>query len=420
VLTVHLIVAGAAVGALALGPRSPQSGIAVAGAAAIDVALGAQVLPALAVAMPLVAFLSAALTLAAQAERAGLAERAAGALATHARGSTLALFVLVCGLCALLTAAVSLDGAVVLMLPVVRALARRYGAPFAPLFFGVVAVANTASIAVPQGNPTNLIVIDRLAISPAQFLGHMLVPGLAAAALCAIAVGACERRALASTYSPRAQRRRPLRGAAGRACGLHLRGGVSTSDVLSGSFRAAPPAPPSAERHAALSLAAAAFAAWLSPLLGVAPWWPFAGVAAAALALRRERPCLIVPWRLAAQVTGLLVVTQALALPASAPGAPGLLALAAVALGVGAASAIANNLPVSVGAAALLSAGPSAYAASIGLGVGSLASAQGSAATLIAADLAGEAAPPFPLLRFAPLAAAAVLAATLCLWAGVS
>jgi arsenical pump membrane protein len=331
-----------------------------------------------------VAFLCAALTLAALAERSGLAQRAAGVLAGRARGNALALYVLVCVACALLTAMVSLDGAVVLMLPLLLTLARRFGAPFAPLFLGVVVVANAASIAVPQGNPTNLVVISRLGISPGAFLGHMLVPGLGAAALCAAVVAVSERRALAAVYTSPSQR--------------HAR------------FSAA-------ERHAALSLGAAALAAWASPLVGVAPWWPFVGAVAVSLALTRERPQLVVPWRISAQVAGLLIVTQALHLHAPAPIAFGLPVLAIIAIGLSTACALANNLPVSVGAAALLTSGPSAYAASIGLAVGSLATPQGSVATLIAAELAGANAPPFPLRRFGPLAVAAVLIATLLLWA---
>ena len=75
-------------------------------------------------------------------------------------------------------------------------LARRFGAPFGPLFLGAVVVANAASIAVPQGNPTNLVIISRLGLSAAAFLEHMLAPGIAAAAICATGVALSERQAL--------------------------------------------------------------------------------------------------------------------------------------------------------------------------------------------------------------------------------
>ena len=95
------------------------------------------------------------------------------------------MYVLVCLASALATAVVSLDGAVVLMVPLLLALSRRHQAPLAPLLLGTVAVANAASIAVPQGNPTNLVVIQRLGIAPIDFLEHMLVPGLVGALACA-------------------------------------------------------------------------------------------------------------------------------------------------------------------------------------------------------------------------------------------
>jgi arsenical pump membrane protein len=383
VLIFHAILAATSVTALLLGPRSARSAPVVA-AAALDVAAGASAAPALEVVVPLVAFLGAALTLAAQVERSGLAERAALALATRARGNAFALYAASCALCALLTAVVSLDGAVVLMVPLLLALARRCEAPLAPLFLGVVAVANMASIAVPQGNPTNLVVIDRLGLSPAAFIAHMLLPGLAAAAACAGAVALTARRTLLRGY------RRPQR--AGRV-------------PLSG-----------AERHAAFALAAAAVAGWSAPFVGVEPWWPFAGAVALALVVRRERVRPIVPWRIAAQVGGLAVVIGSLGLGVPTPPAPGLLGMLAVAVIVGTASALANNLPVSISVTALLAAGRSAYAASIGLAMGSLATPQGSVATLIASELAGASAPPLRASRLAPLSAASIALATVFLW----
>jgi Na+/H+ antiporter NhaD/arsenite permease-like protein len=113
-----------------------------------------------------------------------------------------------------------------------------------------------------------------------------------------------------------------------------------------------------------------------------------------------------------------LIATSALGLQLRSAGTIALPTLLAIAAGIGAASALANNLPVSICAAGLLSAGPSAYAALIGLGVGSLATPHGSLATLIAADAAGEGAPRAPVARTAVLAACGVLLATVLLWAG--
>jgi Na+/H+ antiporter NhaD/arsenite permease-like protein len=278
---------------------------------------------------------------------------------------------------------VSLDGAVVLMVPLIMALVREGRAPLTALFLGVISVANATSVAVPQGNPTNLILMRQLGLSPSAFLAHMLVPGLGAAALCTGTVALREWRALRAGYA---------------------------TPALNWTALSGP------ERQGAFALAAAALAAWLAPLLGLAPWWPFTGVVAISLLLRRERPQLSIPWRIGAQVAGLLVAVQALALHAPAEPANTLPALLGIAIVIGAASALANNLPVGASATALLAAGPAAYAASIGLAVGALATPQGSVATLIAADLAGSKAPPLPLSRLAPLALASVLIATLLLW----
>jgi arsenical pump membrane protein len=382
-LIVHLSLALAAVGLLALNPRSSLAAVGVVLIAALDLALGAAALPALETVAPLLGFLTAALTLSALVERAGLVDRAAHILAVAARGHAVGLYALVCALCALLTAVVSLDGAVVLMVPLLLVLAREHRAPLTPLFLGVITVANASSIAVPQGNPTNLVLMGQLGLSPSAFIAHMFVPGLGAAVLCATAVALRERRTLATTYSTPAPHWTPLSGP---------------------------------ERQAALALVTAALAAWLAPLLGLAPWWPFTAVVAGSLLLRRERPPLSVPWRIGAQVAGLLVAIQALALHAPAEPAQKLAGLLAIAIGIGAAAALANNLPVSASATALLAAGPAAYAATIGLAVGAIATPQGSVATMIAADIAGPDAPPLPMRRLAPLAAAAVLIATLLLW----
>jgi Na+/H+ antiporter NhaD/arsenite permease-like protein len=383
-LIVHIILAAIAVAALAFGPRSPAATLVALAAAGVDLALGAAVAPALAIVAPLTAFLGAALTLAALVERSGIADRAASLLAARAGGSALALYALVCATCAALTAAVSLDGAVVLVVPLLLVLSRRFGAPFAPLFLGAVIVANAGSIAVPQGNPTNLVVMDRLGLAPQTFVTHMLIPGLAAAALGAAGVALSERRALQTPIATAQRDDTPLS---------------------------------PAERHAVLSIAGAALAAWTAPLLGLAPWWPFTAAVALALIARRVRPRLVVPWRVAGQVGALVVVTGALDLSVHAPPQVALPGLLLVAGGVAAASALANNLPVSVSAAELLASGPSAYAAVVGLAVGSVATPHGSVATLIASQLAGDDAPPLRARLFATLATAGVLAATALLWA---
>jgi arsenical pump membrane protein len=382
-LIAHVVLVIIAVGTVAVWPRSAPATVAIIALAVADVALGGGTGPVLGVVGPLVLFLSAALSLARVVESSGLGERVALALASVAHGNTWMLYGTVCLLCAALTATVSLDGAVVLMVPLLSMLAERFGAPIRPLFLGVIAVANAASIALPQGNPTNLVVIQRLALSPAAFTARMLLPGVAAAIMFAVAIAVTERRALATTHTaPRRRERTPLS---------------------------------RAELRAGLALAGAAIAAWAAPFIGVAPWWPFSGVVA--IALIGRRPPVTVPWRIALQLCALLVIVGGLGLtpPAVTPGLPGLLAVAGA---VSAIAALANNLPASVSAGTLL-AGGTGYAASIGLAIGSLALPQGSVATLIATDLAGDSAPSFPAARFALTAAIVVAVVTVMVWAGL-
>jgi len=70
-----------------------------------------------------------------------------------------------------------------------------------------------------------------------------------------------------------------------------------------------------------------------------------------------------------------------------------------------------------VSAASLLASGPPAYAAAVGLAVGSVATPHGSVATLIASQIAGDQAPPLRARCLVTLAATGVLAATALVWA---
>ena len=378
------ILAAVAVAAVARDPNGRASVACVGALALLSAALGAPLLPAVEAVVPVLIFLTAALTLAAAADRAGLAERAAGRIARLARGRTALVYLLVCLTTAAATAALSLDGAVVLTVPLVLALARRHALPLPPLLIGTVVVANAVSVAVPQGNPTNLVVIERLDIEPSAFLADMLVPGLVGAIACAVAVALMERRALAGAYArPPAAGRRPLT---------------------------------RAERHLLLVLGAAALSCFMAPLVGIAPWWPFTAVALAGLLLHpRPRPRPTLPLGLTVRLTGLLVLIGALHLSPPPPGAATIAALLAVAVAVGLGAALTNNLPASVSVGSLLGAGPSAYAATIGLGIGALALPQGSVATLLAVDLAGPDAASLTMRRLAPVALTGLAAATLTL-----
>ena len=116
-----------------------------------------------------------------------------------------------------------------------------------------------------------------------------------------------------------------------------------------------------------------------------------------------------------AQLVGLLAVLRGLA-PSLSLAGHGFFTLLGVAVFTAAASALANNLPVTAAVATLLTVGPASYAALIGLTVGALATPHGSVATMIASDLAGEDGE-LRLKTLVPAAGLAVLCATLLLWA---
>lgn len=351
------IMACTSVAALAVRPRAWSSALVAVASASVVVALHGlePVRVAVTATAPMFAFLVAALSLAGLARTSGLVARAAEVLARLARGRALQLYLGVCLLTAALTLAVSLDGAVVLVAPVLLELHRRYRAPLAPLLLGAVAVANASSAAVPQGNPTNLVVIERLGLSPAGFVGHLFLPSLAAAAASALAIAAKERWRLSTPIRTSSAEREPL------------------------SRR---------ELRALAALGSAAVAGFAAPLLGLAPWLPFAAVAAVALAVERPRAGLSVPWRVVVQVAALLAVLEPLAAHVPALHARTAFGLVALALGVSAVAALVNNLPASVAVATLPLASPGAFGAVIGLSVGALATPHGSVATLIALELA--------------------------------
>ena len=348
---------------------------------------------ALSASVPLVCFLTAVIWLARLAEATGLAGAIAVLLARAAGARTARVYALVCVVCALLTAALSLDGAVVVMVPVVLALVER-GAPARPLLLATIGVANAFSIAVVQGNPTNLVVMTGLHLGPATFDATMIAPGVAAALVCAGAVAMRERR------------------------------------QLGGAMRSA--AMPRLGRGAALAAAALVLAGAgesLAPVAGIAPWWPACavavavapGLAAAGVAIPRA----VVPWRI-----GLLVTALATALGAAAETAGvssvrlpagSVWALLAVTAAAAAVAAVANNLPAAVAAGALLHSGPAAFAVLSGVSVGALAGVRGSVATLLVCDLAGPGHAPAirdGYLRLWPATAAvAASAATALVWA---
>jgi arsenical pump membrane protein len=273
--------------------------------------------------------------------------------------------------------------------PVLLAVTERAPDLRRPLLFGTVGVANAFSLALPQGNPTNLVVIQRLGIAPMDFVGHLFLPALAATLVTAVAVAIWERGALRRNGSTWEE---PVRTPA------------RPGGTLAGS-----------------ALVAAAIGGAAAPWLGVAGWWPLAGAAALTCVASRlaqvRAPRPEVPWKIVIQVAVLVAAFTALPDLVHPRGA-GIALVLAVALGAAAVASVANNLPASVALTGLLGAAPlPAYAALTGLSVGALATPRGSVATLLAFDRAGEPTDGY-LRRWLPIAAVATIAATLLIAAG--
>jgi Na+/H+ antiporter NhaD/arsenite permease-like protein len=200
----QISIAAVATALVAARPRSWAIAIGVALLAALEAALSGagSLCPALVAAAPMVAVLIAAVLVAGAAVKAGLPAALATALHQAAGENPLVLFALVCVVTAGLTAAATLDGAVVLMAPVVVELSRRAAFQLRPLVLGVVAVANCSSLGLPEGNPTNLVIMQRLGLRPWHTPSHTLFPALAATALCAATIAWRHRRSLRATSGP--------------------------------------------------------------------------------------------------------------------------------------------------------------------------------------------------------------------------
>jgi len=234
-------------------------------------------------------------------------------------------------------------------------------------------------------------VMERLGLGPGEFIAHLFVPSVLATLVCVGAVALVQRRA--------------LRGRCTLAVGS--------------------PGPWSAgERLAAAGLLAAGVLGAVAPWLGVAPWWPICGVAAAilmaALVGGYGRAAPRVPARVCVQVAALVVLVGSLAatLAIPVPAATSLGALILLALVASAIAGAVNNLPASVVLSGILgSHSLPACAALTGLSVGSLATPHGSVATILAVEGAGETGTPAAHLRlWLPAAAVATAVAVGALW----
>ncbi len=125
-------------------------------------------------------FLLGMMVLTTLVEQAGIFDFLAEGCARLARGSGTLLFCGVFILGAIITAFLSLDVTVLILTPIIYALVIRRNINALPFMFACTFVANTASLALPISNLTNLLVYDELDISYQSFLARMWLPNLVA------------------------------------------------------------------------------------------------------------------------------------------------------------------------------------------------------------------------------------------------
>jgi arsenical pump membrane protein len=304
------------------------------------------------------AFLAGVLLLAAAAEEAGWFAEGARLATRASRGSARRLFVGVCVVSFVGSVVFSLDAAAVALTPVVLIAARRGGVTAEPLMFACIAVANTASMALPISNPTNVIVADRLKLDFLDYAGTMLPAAIVSSIAVSLVLALRFRRELTGTLV-----------ADGSTSGLADRAVVLTSG-------------------SATLLALAGFAL-LPRDLGAVAFAAGAGAAVVLLSLRRWSPARAArAWgpQLLVFALGVFVMVDAVErhglrsfIARHQPGS-------AVGVGVvtGALSNLINNLPATVISLPLAGADPHrAYALLAGVDAGPNLTLSGSLATLL-------------------------------------
>lgn len=135
---------------------------------------------------PLVLFLGTVMVMIAIVQASQLFDIAATALARLGRGSHAALFACCFLLATATTVFLNLDTTIVLLTPVMLALAAATRAPALALAMTTVWLANTASLLLPVSNLTNLLAAERIGLDPLDFAVRMWVPQLAVLAVTAL------------------------------------------------------------------------------------------------------------------------------------------------------------------------------------------------------------------------------------------
>ncbi|MEV7802368.1 SLC13 family permease [Microbispora sp. NPDC088329] len=125
---------------------------------------------------PLLLFLGAVIVLAELTKEAQVFDVIATRIAIGGRGSYAVLFLFCTAFASLVTIFLNLDTTAVLLTPVMLALAPRAKIAPLPLVMTTVWLANTASLLLPVSNLTNLLAMDRVALTTQEFAARMWAP----------------------------------------------------------------------------------------------------------------------------------------------------------------------------------------------------------------------------------------------------
>ncbi|SEH61111.1 arsenite efflux membrane protein ArsB [Mycolicibacterium rutilum] len=181
--------------------RWPEAVVAVPAAAlliGLDVISVDEALAEVQRLLPVVGFLAAVLVLARLCADEGVFRAAGAVMARTAGSSQNRLLAMVFVIAAATTAILSLDATVVLLTPVVLAMARLLQVPAAPHAYATAHLANSASLLFPVSNLTNLLAFATAGISFLHFTALMSLPWLAAIAVEFVVLRWVFRRELAT------------------------------------------------------------------------------------------------------------------------------------------------------------------------------------------------------------------------------
>lgn len=142
-------------------------------------------------------FLAGMMILAELAREEGVFDWAAAVAATHARGSSRRLFLLIYCVGIVVTALLSNDATAVVLTPAVLAVVRRAQVAPRPYLLACAFIANAASFVFPISNPANLVVFGREIPPLVGWLGVFFLPSLASILVTFVVLMWCERHDLA-------------------------------------------------------------------------------------------------------------------------------------------------------------------------------------------------------------------------------